>query len=67
MKKVLFFIIPIFIGITSCSKDDNEEYRCESGNPHIIGAMCNDGSKSNATAQGACSSHGGVSYWLCKD
>ena len=29
-----------------------------------IGAICNDGSRSRATGQGACSHHGGVNYWL---
>jgi len=28
------------------------------------GAVCNDGSASTATGSGACSGHGGVSYWL---
>tara|TARA_R110000850_G_scaffold108853_2_gene221382 strand:+ start:941 stop:1339 length:399 start_codon:yes stop_codon:yes gene_type:complete len=29
-----------------------------------IGAVCNDGTTSKATGRGACSHHGGVSYWL---
>ena len=29
-----------------------------------IGAICRDGSHSNATGRGACSHHGGVDYWL---
>ena len=29
-----------------------------------VGAICNDGWRSNATGQGACSHHGGVDYWL---
>lgn len=28
------------------------------------GAMCRDGSTSSATGSGACSRHGGVSYWI---
>ena len=28
------------------------------------GAKCRDGSNSSATGRGACSHHGGVSYWL---
>lgn len=28
------------------------------------GAICNDGSYSDATGKGACSHHGGVQYWL---
>lgn len=29
-----------------------------------VGAICNDGTRSYATGRGACSHHGGVSYWL---
>ena len=29
-----------------------------------VGAICKDGSRSSATGRGACSHHGGVSYWL---
>jgi len=32
-----------------------------------IGATCNDGSSSNATGSGACSSHGGVRCWKYSD
>lgn len=28
------------------------------------GAVCRDGTRSSATGRGACSHHGGVSYWL---
>tara|TARA_B110000967_G_C18884171_1_gene562907 strand:+ start:2278 stop:2682 length:405 start_codon:yes stop_codon:yes gene_type:complete len=31
------------------------------------GAKCRDGSTSGATGRGACSHHGGVSYWLTRD
>ena len=30
------------------------------------GAVCRDGSTSNATGRGACSHHGGVNYWLTR-
>lgn len=30
-----------------------------------VGAICNDGWRSDATGSGACSHHGGVAYWLC--
>lgn len=30
------------------------------------GAVCNDGTTSTATGQGACSGHGGVKYWTCR-
>jgi len=29
-----------------------------------VGAVCRDGTTSNATGRGACSHHGGVAYWL---
>jgi hypothetical protein len=29
-----------------------------------VGAICRDGSRSDATGRGACSHHGGVDYWL---
>ena len=29
-----------------------------------VGAVCNDGTVSEATGRGACSWHGGVDYWL---
>jgi hypothetical protein len=32
--------------------------------PHREGAVCNDGWKSGATGQGACSYHGGVDHWI---
>lgn len=31
-----------------------------------VGAVCNDGTSSSATGRGACSHHGGVSYWRTK-
>jgi len=32
--------------------------------PSRVGAICRDGSRSDATGRGACSHHGGVDYWL---
>ena len=44
-------------------KRKQDEYNaCPSGARR--GAVCNDGSSSSATGRGACSHHGGVSYWL---
>lgn len=31
-----------------------------------VGAVCKDGTSSTATGRGACSHHGGVSYWKTK-
>ena len=40
-------------------------YRTPSyGNGTRYGAICRDGTRSNATGRGACSHHGGVSMWL---
>lgn len=35
-----------------------------STNSYRTGAICKDGWRSSATGRGACSHHGGVSYWL---
>ena len=52
--------------VVSTNGLNSGEYMCESGDPNIVGARCNDGSKSDATGQGACSRHGGVNYWICQ-
>lgn len=62
MKIFATVIVTLFLFI-SCSK--GKEYTCESGNPNIVGAVCNDGTTSDATGSGACSSHGGVDHWVC--
>ena len=64
-KSLVFSLILIFsLFFIHC---DKEEYRCPAGSPNIVGAMCKDGTRSSATGQGACSHHGGVDYWICKD
>ena len=61
--KKLFLITIILLSITlSCS----EESTSASGDCERIGAVCNDGTRSNATGSGACSHHGGVREWICK-
>lgn len=42
-------------------KNYNQNYNYT---PSRSGAICNDGSFSQATGSGACSHHGGVSYWV---
>jgi hypothetical protein len=32
-----------------------------------VGAICNDGTQSDATGSGACSHHGGVKCWMYDD
>jgi hypothetical protein len=62
MKKLLFILYLIaLLPLSSCEK----EYSCDGTHTNRIGAICNDGSKSNAIGSGACSNHGGVKYWLC--
>jgi hypothetical protein len=67
MKKSFTFLVGIvafcilFYACEKCS-----EYSCDTNDPNIIGAYCNDGTTSDATGQGACSSHGGVKSWRCE-
>lgn len=42
------------------------QYECDGVHSVRVGAVCNDGTTSTATGQGACSHHDGVDYWLCK-
>jgi hypothetical protein len=52
----------------ACSGDDDNPTSptppCEGPR---IGAVCNDGTHSEATGSGACSHHGGVHHWLYAD
>lgn len=48
---VAFLVILLISCISSC-------------NTPRIGAVCNDGTYSNATGRGACSHHGGVNHWV---
>jgi hypothetical protein len=67
MKKIIF-VLGLFlmsICLTRCEKPDNG-IACDSNSPNRIGAMCNDGTKSNSVGSGTCSSHGGVDYWICR-
>ena len=63
MKHILLIIFTAII-ISACGKDD--PVQCDDDHTERVGAVCNDGSRSEATGQGACSHHGGVKYWLCK-
>ena len=44
--------------------DEDGDYRKYQYTIYRVGAICNDGWRSSATGQGACSWHGGVRYWL---
>jgi len=64
MKKAshILLVCLITLSLTSaCGK----KYECPMGDPDIVGARCIDGTTSDAAGSGACSSHGGVDYWLC--
>lgn len=56
-----FLKISLLIILLSC---DDEKGDCPPSDR--TGAKCKDGTASTATGSGACSSHGGVDYWLCK-
>jgi hypothetical protein len=62
--KLILFLLILFLG---CSKtSDNQNYTIDCPAANRTGAICNDGTKSTATGTGACSTHGGVKYWICK-
>lgn len=54
------------IRYTSKPEEDYEEleYPYQETGSYRTGAICSDGSYSDATGRGACSWHGGVSQWL---
>jgi hypothetical protein len=64
MKTVIRLLF--IISMISCSKEDDPGQPCSSTLTTRVGAKCVDGTTSSATGSGACSSHGGVEYWLCK-
>ena len=59
------FVIILFLVCLSFTKCE-KAVECDSTNTNRVGAMCNDGTRSNSTGSGTCSNHGGVNYWLCK-
>lgn len=63
MKKLLYILALCLMSVsfTKCEK----AVECDGINTKRIGAVCKDGTRSNATGSGACSNHGGVNYWLC--
>lgn len=61
MRKLLPALIIIFLlSLQSCSKEDSPT----AATGTRIGAVCKDGTRTDATGSGACSHHGGVDYWL---
>lgn len=61
MKKILIGLI--LISFLACEKGGGD---CQTDQSKRSGARCNDGTSSGATGSGACSTHGGVDYWICK-
>lgn len=55
-------LVLISISFTKCEKPTE----CDGTNGTKVGAMCNDGTKSNSAGSGTCTSRGGVNYWLYK-
>ena len=56
--------LSIMTSLIGCSESSTAPETSEG--EQRIGAVCNDGTRSTATGQGACSHHGGVDYWLYK-
>ncbi|MCX6168689.1 MAG: hypothetical protein NTX65_05095 [Ignavibacteriales bacterium] len=57
MKRLLligFFLLLFCVNCKDSSTDPSERK----------GAVCKDGTRTDATGSGACSSHGGVDHWL---
>ena len=69
MRKYVWSISSIALLGLACAKTNptSEPTKCNGQNGVRVGAMCKDGYRSSATGKGACSSHGGVDYWLCED
>ena len=51
---------------TQPSAGSNSSGSSSSNSGTRYGAVCNDGTSSTSTGRGACSRHGGVSYWLTR-
>jgi hypothetical protein len=63
-----FISLILLTGINfACGDIEDRGVPCDQSHTKRIGAKCNDGSTSTATGSGACSSHGGVNYWICKE
>ncbi len=62
MKTILLLAIPALF-FASC-KDDVAE-PCSEGDPAIVGCQCIDGTITNSTGSDACSTRGGVDFWIC--
>jgi len=60
----LLVVVALLQFASGCDKDKSPT---ESSDDCVrIGAVCKDGTTTDATGSGACSHHGGVDHWLCK-
>lgn len=70
MKSLVITLLIVGLTTLSCTKEETPSQtlsgNCQTDASLRRGAKCKDGTTSNATGSGACSSHGGVDYWLCK-
>jgi hypothetical protein len=63
MRRILIALLILLAPVLSC---EDGTYECASNANNRVGAICNDGTRSNSTGSGTCSGHGGVRTWLCK-
>jgi hypothetical protein len=61
---ILLLIIMILFAFLGCSKKSSPT--SSSDDCVRTGAVCKDGTTTDATGSGACSHHGGVDHWICK-
>jgi hypothetical protein len=61
---VLTFLVVFSLSCKSDSDPVSSGSDGGNGSGTRIGAVCNDGTTTDATGSGACSHHGGVKYWL---
>ena len=67
MKRLgVILVVIIFCFAFSCEEEE-KCHECGINETDRVGAICNDGTRSDATGSGACSHHEGVDYWLCAD
>jgi len=66
MKKAILFTLTTICFCVIFYACGCSEYSCDASYINIVGAYCNDGTKSDATGGGACSRHGGVKSWRCE-
>src|SRR5688572_9124442 len=61
LKIMLLGLFPL-LTLGGCKDDDDP---CQTGDPAIVGAHCNDGFVTNNTSETACDNRGGIDHWVC--